>query len=65
VKMSEVKKEYKKQAKKMEKPEIKEVIENLKSQMAQHERQSQYHKEMALKASGAIEVLEQLDDSEE
>jgi|TARA_R100001594_G_scaffold143414_1_gene191341 excinuclease UvrABC helicase subunit UvrB len=63
--MSKIKEEYKKEAKKMEKPEIKEVIKNLKSQMAQHERQSGYHKEMALKAQGAIEILEELDNFEE
>ena len=58
--MSKVKEEYKKQAEKVNSPDNKEVLENLKSQLEQHQKQALYHKEMALKALGAIEVLTQL-----
>tara|TARA_R100000808_G_C2153279_1_gene163359 strand:- start:284 stop:469 length:186 start_codon:yes stop_codon:yes gene_type:complete len=57
-------KEYKKEAKKLESPEIKEVIESLKTQLEQHQKQSKYHSDMALKAQGAIEVLAQLESEE-
>ena len=53
--------EYKKEAKKLDKPTIKEVIKTLQEQKLQHAKQSLYHREMALKAEGAIEVLKQMD----
>jgi len=56
--------EYKKEAKKLEKPTIKEVIKSLKEQKMQHAKQSLYHREMSLKAEGAIEVLKQMDSEE-
>ena len=45
-----------------ETPEIdaKDVIETLKTQLQEHQRQSEYHSTMALKAQGALEVLVQL-----
>ena len=56
--------EYKKEAKKLDKPSIKEVIKSLQEQKEQHAKQSQYHRDMALKAEGAIGVLKQLDSEE-
>ena len=38
----------------------KEVIENLKVQLKNHLEQADYHKTMATKAQGALEVLVQL-----
>ena len=57
--------EYKKEAKKLDKPSIKEVIKSLQEQKAAHEKQYLYHKVQSIKAEGAIEILQQLDDSEE
>ena len=56
--------EYKKEAKKLDKPTIKEVIKSLQEQKEQHAKQSKYHRDMALKAEGAIEILTQLDSEE-
>jgi hypothetical protein len=56
--------EYKKEAKKLDKPSIKEVIKSLQEQKEQHIRQSQYHRDMSLKAEGAIGVLKKLDSEE-
>ena len=38
----------------------KEVIDNLKVQLLEHQRQAEYHSTMATKAQGALEVLLQL-----
>jgi hypothetical protein len=63
--MSKVKEEYKKEAKKVNKPTNEEVIKSLQSQYEQHVKQSDYHKEMSLKALGAIEILTQLEETNE
>ena len=59
--MSE-KKDYKEIKENMEKPKMtnKDALENLKKQYKDHSEQARIHTEMALKAQGAIEVLEQL-----
>ena len=44
---------------------IREAIENLKVQLEEHLRQSEYHRTMATKAQGALEVLLQLYPEEE
>ena len=54
-------KDYKEEAEKLNKPTNKEVLESLKVQLEQHTNQANYHKEMALKAQGAIEVLMQME----
>ena len=61
------KEEYKEMAEKMEKPSTDEVLENLKQILEDYTKQAKYYSNMALKAQGAIEVLEQLreDPSEE
>ena len=43
----------------------KEAIENLKLQLEEHIKQSEYHRTMATKAQGALEVLVQLHPQEE
>jgi hypothetical protein len=58
--MSKVKEDYKKEAKKVNKPTNKEVIKSLQEQKEQHLKQANYHNKMAIKAEGAIEILEQL-----
>ena len=63
--MKEVKEEYKKEAKKVNKPTNKEVIKSLQEQKEQHTNQAKYHRDMALKAEGAIDVLTQLEDGNE
>ena len=42
-----------------------EAIENLKLQLEEHIKQSEYHRTMATKAQGALEVLVQLHPQEE
>ena len=39
---------------------IKDVLQTLKAQLQEHQRQADYHKTMAIKAEGALEVLLQL-----
>ena len=63
--MKPVKTDYKKEADKMAKPDVKEVLENLKVQFEQHEKQEKYHRNMKLKALGAIEVLTQIEGDKE
>jgi len=41
-------------------PNIKDVIQTLKAQLQEHQKQSEYHQTMAVKAQGALEVLLQL-----
>ena len=63
--MNKVKEEYKEEAKKIEKPSPKEVLSNLKQQYNDHSQKSKHHGDMALKALGAIEVLQQLEEQDE
>ena len=51
----------------MEKPSTDEVLDNLRKNLEDYTKQAKYFSNMALKAQGAIEVLEQLreDPSEE
>jgi len=62
--MSVKNEEYKKVAQEIDKPNIKEIINGLKEQKKQHLAQSKYHRDMSLKAEGAIDVLTQLDSKE-
>ena len=39
---------------------IEDVLQTLKAQLQEHQRQADYHKTMAIKAEGALEVLLQL-----
>ena len=48
-----------------DKVDPKEAIETLRVQLQDHLKQSEYHKTMALKAQGALEVLLQLHPEEE
>ena len=59
--MSE-KKDYKQIKENMEKPKMtnQDALENLKKQYKDHSEQARIHTEMALKAQGDIEVIEQL-----
>lgn len=61
------KKDYKEIKEKMEKPSTDEVLDNLRKNLEDYTKQAKYFSNMALKAQGAIEVLEQLreDPSEE
>jgi len=43
----------------------KEVIESLKVQLVEHQKQAEYHQTMSVKAQGALEVLHQLHPQEE
>ena len=63
--MKEVKTKYKKEAKKITKRSPKEIIESLKLQLEQHNKQTEYHQTMAIKAQGAIEVLTQMEENKE
>ena len=45
-------------------PEAKEVIQTLRVQLEEHLKQSEYHKTMAVKAQGALEVLLQMNPEE-
>ncbi len=46
-------------------PSSKEVIQTLRMQLEEHLKQSEYHKTMAVKAQGALEVLLQLNPEEQ
>ena len=46
-------------------PSAEDVIQTLKVQLEEHLKQSEYHKTMAVKAQGALEVLLQLNPQEE
>ena len=63
--MKEVKTKYKDEAKKITNPSPKEIIESLKLQLEQHNKQKEYHQTMAIKAQGAIEVLTQMEEDKE
>ena len=51
--------------KNVEIPSAEDVIHTLKVQLEEHLKQSEYHKTMAVKAQGALEVLLQLNPQEE
>ena len=42
------------------KPDPKEVFQSLRVQLVEHQKQSEHHSTMAVKAQGAIEVLLQM-----
>ena len=44
----------------VENKQIEDVLQTLKAQLQEHHRQADYHKTMAIKAEGALEVLLQL-----
>ena len=46
-------------------PSAEDVIQTLKVQLEEHLKQSEYHKTMAVKAQGALEVLLQLNPQQE
>ena len=58
--MSKVEKVSKNEVVKTSDEKIKDAKESLKVQLEEHSRLSEHHKTMALKAQGALEVLEQL-----
>ena len=58
------KKDYKQMVEKDEKPSQEEVLTNLRQNFEDYTKQARYFSNMALKAQGAIEVLEQLVDGE-
>ena len=45
-------------------PSAEDVIQTLKVQLEEHLKQSEYHKTMAVKAQGALEVLLQMNPEE-
>ena len=45
-------------------PSSKEVIQTLRVQLEEHLKQAEYHKTMAVKAQGALEVLLQMNPEE-
>ena len=57
-------KDYKKMVEKPEKPTNEEVLSNLRQHLEDYTKQAKYFSNMALKAQGAIEVLEQLSEGE-
>ena len=44
---------------------IEDVLQTLKAQLQEHQKQSEYHQTMAVKAQGALEVLLQLHPQQE
>ena len=50
---------------KVEIPSSEEVIQTLRMQLSEHSKQAEFHKTMAVKAQGALEVLLQLNPQEE
>ena len=58
------KKDYKQMVEKDEKPSQEEVLTNLRQNFEDYTKQARYFSNMALKAQGAIEVLEQLVEGE-
>ena len=46
-------------------PNIEDVIQTLKAQLQEHQKQSEYHQTMAVKAQGALEVIVQMIPREE
>ena len=57
-------KDYKEMVEKAEKPSQEEVLSNLRQNLEDYTKQAKYFSNMALKAQGAIEVLEQLSEGE-
>ena len=57
-------KDYKKLVEKSDKPTNEEVLSNLRQNFEDYTKQARYYSNMALKAQGAIEVLEQLIEGE-
>jgi|TARA_Y100000593_G_C4148664_1_gene255948 predicted S18 family serine protease len=57
-------KDYKKMVEKPEKPTNEEALSNLRQNLEDYTKQAKYYSNMALKAQGAIEVLEQLSEGE-
>ena len=58
------KKDYKQMVEKDEKPSQEEALSNLRQNLEDYTKQAKYYSNMALKAQGAIEVLEQLVEGE-
>ena len=58
------KKDYKQMVEKDEKPSQEEALSNLRQNREDYTTQAKYYSNMALKAQGAIEVLEQLVEGE-
>jgi hypothetical protein len=44
---------------------VKEVIQTLRVQLVEHQKQAEYHSTMSVKAQGALEVLRQLHPQQE
>ena len=61
---TKTKKDYKQMVEKDEKPSQEEVLTNLRQNFEDYTKQARYFSNMALKAQGAIEVLEQLVEGE-
>ena len=57
-------KDYKEMVEKADKPSQEEVLNNLRQNLEDYTKQAKYFSNMALKAQGAIEVLEQLTEGE-
>lgn len=57
-------KDYKEMVEKADKPSQEEVLTNLRQNLEDYTKQAKYFSNMALKAQGAIEVLEQLSEGE-
>ena len=57
-------KDYKEMVEKADKPSQEEVLTNLRQNLEDYTKQAKYFSNMALKAQGAIEVLEQLTEGE-
>ena len=57
-------KDYKEMVEKAEKPSQEEVLTNLRQNLEDYTKKAKYYSNMALKAQGAIEVLEQLVEGE-
>ena len=57
-------KDYKKMVEKDDKPSQEEALSNLRQNFEEYTKQAKFYSNMALKAQGAIEVLEQLSQGE-
>ena len=57
-------KDYKEMVEKADKPSQEEVLTNLRQNLEDYTKQAKYFSNKALKAQGAIEVLEQLTEGE-
>ena len=58
-------KEYKEEAEKLNQPTNADALINLKEQLTAYQKQAAYYHEMVLKAQGAIEVLTELEKTNE